>query len=280
MRTLLLDLRYAVRSLRKNPGFTAAALLTLGLGIGANVAIFSVVNAVLLRPLPFPSPERLVMVWGLHPQIGRESASLPDFLDWRAQGTSFEHLAALANTRFTFTGTGEPEMVRGAFVTADFFTTLGVLPLRGRTFAAGEDSRAADRVVVLGEGFWRRRFGGDPGVVGRQIRLNSTAYTVIGVAPSVRLDGEIDAWTALVTDSTMTRRSDFLHVIGRLAPGASQERAQGELAAVARRLAERYPESNTNWSVEVAPLREALVAAVLPARRAARLDPAVALRAE
>jgi len=263
MDTLLHDLRYALRALRQHPGFTLTAVLTLGLGIGANVAIFSVVNAVLLRPLPFAQPDRLVRVWGTHPEIGHESASLPDFLDWRAQTPSLASLSALANTRFTLTGTGEPEMIRGAFVTANFFQTLGVDPLRGRTFAVGEDTRAAAQVAVLGEGLWRRRFGGDPAVLGRSIRLNGMPYTVIGIVPATaRIQGPVDAWTTLATDTTLNRRSDFLQVVGRLKLGASLARVQGEMATVARRLAERYPETNTNWSVDVAPLREAMVGPV------------------
>ena len=202
----------------------------------------------------------------MHPQIGHESASLPDFLDWRAQTSSLAGLAALSNTRFTLTGTGEPEMIRGAVVTADFFRTLGVTPLRGRTFADGEDTRGAARVAVLGEGLWRRRFGGDAAVVGRSIQLNGVAYTVVGIAPaSARIQGPIDAWTPLLTDSTMTRRSDFLHVVGRLKDGASVARAQEELTTVARRLSQRYPETNTNWSVEVLPLRDSMVGPVRPA---------------
>jgi putative ABC transport system permease protein len=266
MSTFLQDIRFALRSLRHNPGFAVTAVLTLGLGIGANVAIFSVVNGVLLRPLPFPASDRLVMVWGHHPQIGRESASLPDFVDWRAGGSALQHLAAYANTRFTVTGSGEAEMVRGAFVTADFFQTLGVTPLRGRSFTSGEDARGTERVVMLGEAFWRRRFGGDPGLIGRQVELNATAYTVVGIAPSTaRLEGAVDAWTPLRPDSTMSRRSDFLHVVGRLAPGASLARAGEELASVARGLAERYPETNKGWSIEIAPLQEAVVGAVRPA---------------
>jgi len=257
------DLRYAFRALRQHPGFTLTAVLTLGLGIGANVASFSVVNAVLLRPLPFEHADRLVRVWGLHPEIGHESASLPDFLDWRAQTPSLASLSAVSNTRFTLTGTGEPEMIRGAFVTADFFQTLGVDPLRGRTFTPGEDTRAAGRVTVLGEGLWRRRFGGDPAVLGRSIRLNGTPYTVVGIVPATaRIQGPVDAWTTLVTDTTLGRRSDFLHVVGRLRPGASLARVQQEMATVGRRLAARYTETNTHWSVDVEPLRDSMVGPV------------------
>jgi putative ABC transport system permease protein len=263
MDALLPDLRYAIRALRRQPGFALTAVLTLAVGIGANVAIFSAVNGVLLRPLPFAAPGRLIRVWGMHPQIGHESASLPDFLDWRAQSASVARLSALANTGFTLTGAGAPEMIPGAFVTADFFHVLGVAPLAGRGFTAGEDTRAGAHVAVLGEGLWRRRFAGDPAIVGRTIRLNGRAYDVVGVVPaSARIQAPIDVWTPLVTDTVLGRRSDFLHVIGRLAPGASFEQARQELATVARRLAERYPDSNTDWSVDVLPLRDALVGPV------------------
>ena len=266
MDTLLQDLRYAVRALRQHPGFALTAVLTLGLGIGANVAIFSAINAILLRPLPFEQPDRLVRVWGNHPQIGHESASLPDFLDWRAGTPSFAHLAALANTRFTLTGTGEPEMIRGALVTADFFQTLGVAPVRGRAFMAGEDRGSAARVVMLGEGLWQRRFGADPAVVGSSIQLNGAPYTVVGIAPaSARIEGPVDAWTTLAIDTTRGRRADFLHVIGRLQPGAPLARAREEMATVARRLAEEYPSTNTNWGVDLVSLRDDMVG---PVRRA------------
>jgi putative ABC transport system permease protein len=257
------DLRYAIRALRRQPGFALTAVLTLAVGIGANVAIFSAVNGVLLRPLPFAEPARLIRVWGMHPQIGHESASLPDFLDWRAQAAPVAALSALSNTRFTLTGTGEPEMIRGAFVTADFFHTLGVTPLAGRGFASGEDTRGGAHVAVLGEGLWRRRFAGDPGIVGRTIRLNGRAYDVVGVAPaSARIQAPIDVWTPMLTDTVLGRRDDFLHVIGRLAPGASLDRARQELSTVARRLAERYPDTNTDWSVDVVALRDAVVGPV------------------
>jgi putative ABC transport system permease protein len=263
---MLQDIRYALRSLRHHPVFALTAILTLALGIGANTAIFSAVNGVLLRPLPFREPDRVIEVWGQHPTIGRESASLPDFLDWRAQAPAFASLSALANTRFTLGGAGEPEMIRGAMVTADFFRTLGVDPVRGRGFLPGEDTRAAPRVVVLGESLWHRRFAGDPAVVGQVIQLNGKPYTVVGIAPATaRIQGPVDAWTPYAIDTVLGRRSDFLHVIGRLAPGASLDRARDELTTVARHLAEQYPESNTGWSVELLPLRDAMVGDVRPA---------------
>ena len=184
MDTLLQDIRYAARSLRRSPGFTIVAVLTLALGIGANAAIFSVVNGVLLRPLAYANPDQLVMVWGHNENIGNETASLPDFKDWRERNTVFESMAAVANTRFDVTGDGEPERVDAALTTANFFHVLGVTPALGRAFNAEEEASGRDRVVVLSHGFWERRFGARADAVGRSITLSGIPYTVIGVAPA------------------------------------------------------------------------------------------------
>ncbi len=267
MDVLLQDLRYAVRSLRQNPGFTLAAVLTLAIGLGANTAIFSLVNGVLLRPLPFPRPEQLAIVWGRHPAVGRETVSLPDFLDWRSGAPSFDRLAAIALTNYPVNGQGEAELVSGAVVTANFFGTLGVTPEIGRGFLPREDSRAASRVAILGYSYWQRRYGGRANAVGQQIDLGAEGpYTIIGVAPrDLRWDGEVNLWTPLATDSTRPRRSDFLTVVGRLRPGATLLSAQNELAAITRRLEERYPDTNTGWRAELVPLQEELVGNIRPA---------------
>jgi putative ABC transport system permease protein len=267
MDVLLQDLRYGLRSLRQNAGFTIAAVLTLAIGLGANTAIFSLVRGVLLRPLPYPHPERLLMVWGHHPAVGRESASLPDFLDWRSGAPSFEQLAAVAATNYPVNGRGEAELVSGAVVTANFFRTLGVKPAIGRDLLPGEDTRAAPRVAILGYSYWQRRFGGQADALGRQIDVGAEGpYTIIGVAPrDLRWNGEVNLWTPLATDSTRPRRADFLDVVGRLRPGATLVGAQNELAAVARQLEERYPDSNAGWRVDLIPLQEELVGNVRPA---------------
>jgi len=267
MDAMLQDLRYALRSLRQSPGFTLAAVFTLAIGLGGNTAIFSLVNGVLLRPLPFPRPEQLVMVWGRHPAVGREAASLPDFLDWRSGAQSFEQLAGVALTNYPVNARGEAELVSGAVVTANFLRTLGVRPAIGRDFLPGEDSRAAPRVAILGYSYWQRRFGGQADAVGRQIDLGAEGpYTIVGVAPrDLRWEGEVDLWTPLATDSTRPRRADFLTVVGRLRPGATLLGAQNELAAVARRLEERYPDTNAAWSVQLVPLQEELVGNIRPA---------------
>ncbi|HEY7636014.1 MAG TPA: ABC transporter permease [Gemmatimonadales bacterium] len=267
MDALLQDLRYAVRSLSQNLGFTLAAVLTLAIGLGGNTAIFSVVNGVLLRPLPFPRPEQLAIAWGHHPAIGRETVSLPDFLDWQSGVHSFDRLAAVALANYPVNGRGEAELVSGAVVTANFFRTLGVSPAVGRDFLPGEDSRSAPRVAILGYNYWQRHFGGQADAVGRHLDLGAEGpYTIVGVAPrDLRWEGEVDLWTPLAIDSTRPRRSDFLTVVGRLRPGATLLPAQNELNAVARQLEERYPDTNTGWRVDLVPLQEELVGNIRPA---------------
>ncbi|HEX6107349.1 MAG TPA: ABC transporter permease [Gemmatimonadales bacterium] len=260
------DLRFALRSLARTPGFALAAVATLALGIGANTAVFSVVHAVLLRPLPFEAADRLVMVWGRHVTIGRETASLPDFLDWRRDARRFEGMAAVTQTRYNLAGDGEPEVIRGARATAALFPLLGVGATVGRVFVGDEERGGASRVVVLSDGFWRRRYGANPDVVGRSIQLSGVPHIVIGVAPpALRLQHDVDVWAPLVTDTTLGRRADFLTVIGRLRPGVTVPQAQEELSTIAARLEREYPESNSGWSAEVIGLQEDMVAGVRPA---------------
>jgi putative ABC transport system permease protein len=262
----LSNVRHALRSLRRAPAFTLAAVATLALGIGANTAIFSVVNGVLLDPLGYPDSGRLVIVWGRHTTIGQETASLPDFLDWRSEARSFETLAAMTHTRFNLTGSGEPEVVVGALTTAGLFRAFGVIPSVGRGFRDDEERGAAPRVAMLGEGYWRRRFGGQPQILGRQILLSGVPHTVVGIVPAaLRLEQPVEVWTPLVTDSTRPRRADFLTVFGRLRQGVTRERAQEEMTTIARRLEARYPESNSNWGAEVVSLREQMVGEIRPA---------------
>ena len=260
------NLRLALRSLRRAPGFTLAAVATLALGIGANTAIFSAVNGILLNPLPYPDPDRLMVVWGHHTTIGRETASLPDYLDWRAQARSFEALAAMTNTRFNVTEAGEPEVVNGAVATADLLRVFGVVPSVGRGFRAEEERGGAPRVAMLGEGYWRRRFGAEPGVVGGRITLSGVPHTVVGIVPAgLRLQQPVDVWTPLATDTTRPRRADFLTVFGRLRPGVPQDRAQQEMTTIMRRLETEYPQSNAGWGAEVVALREQMIGEIRPA---------------
>jgi putative ABC transport system permease protein len=266
MDILLRDLRFALRQLRRTPAFSMAAVACLALGIGATTVIFSTVDGVLLRPLPFPEPERLVTIWGHHASIGRETASLPDFLDWRRESRSFSAMAAQANTQFTVTGAGEPRVVRGAFVTANYFRVLGGPIPVGRGFRDEEERSGATRVAILGDGFWRREFGARADVVGRQITLGGIPYTIVGAgARGLSVPEDVDVWAAFPTDTTLGRRNDFLQVVGRLAPGADQRRAEEELTTVARRLEQAYPASNSGWGVELIGLQERIVGEIRPA---------------
>jgi predicted permease len=261
---MMADLRYALRALARSPGFTLAVILTLALGIGANSAIFSVVYGVLIRPLPYAAPERLVNLYGRYPQFGRTSTSLPDFRDWREGTSSFEQLAARHSGAFVLTGEGDPERVIADRVTSNFFATLGVKPMLGRAFLAGEDKVGGDRqVVVLSHGYWQRRFGGDARIVGRQIQLNGRPWTVVGVAPpEFRFGRAVDVWAPTVVDTTLNRRAEYLDVVGRLKPGVTIEQASADVAAVVRRLAEQYPQTNGTITSEVIGLPRDLVQSV------------------
>jgi putative ABC transport system permease protein len=184
MDNILQDLGYAIRALRKNPGFATVAVLTLALGIGANTAIFSVVNSVLLRPLPYPEPGRLVMVWESEKSGDPTLVSLANFVNWSEQSETCSHIAALRGWDANLSGVDEPQRLRGAMVSADLFTALGVAPVAGRTFLPEEDQPGRNRVVVLGYGLWRRRFGSDPQIVGKTIAINGINRTVIGIMPA------------------------------------------------------------------------------------------------
>jgi putative ABC transport system permease protein len=249
------DIRYAARSLRKSPGFTLVAALTLALGVGANTAIFGVVNAVMLRPLPFADSGRLVRIWESNVERGWPTfaTSHPNFLDWRAQADSFQAMAATYNIGLTWTSGAEAEVLLGMSVTATFLPTLQVTPILGRNFLDEEDRPGGGtRVVILGHGFWQRAFGGDPGAIGKAITLNAQPYTIVGVLPaSFRWGGTTDILTPLAPDPSRNRADHRLSVIGRLADGVSLEQATSELEAMAARMAVQYPESNKGWGVRL-----------------------------
>ncbi len=255
MTNTLQDLRYAARALRKSPGFTAIAALTLALGVGATTAIFSVVNAVMLRPLPFTEPDRLVRIWESNVERGWPTfaVSHPNFLDWRSQSRAFESLAATNNAGFTWTSNGEAEVVLGLSVTATFLPTLKISPALGRNFLDDEDRPGGNtRVVLLGDGFWRRAFGADPTVVGRTITLNSQPYTIIGVLPpSFRWGIYNDMLAPLAPDPARNRADHRLSVIGRVAADSSIDQARTELETIAARLGQQFPESNKGWGIVV-----------------------------
>ena len=267
MEQLWRDFRYAVRALVNQPTFALTAILTLALGIGANTAIFSVVNGVLLRPLSFPEPDRLVYVWGKYPDFGRTSTSAPDYRDWRDGVAAFEHLAAANDASFNLTGTGEPEQIRGSRVTAEFFDALGVLPSLGRTFVEGEDREGAADVAVIGHDLWRRRFAADPATLGKSVVVNDQPYTIIGVMPEdFRVGADLELWVPIdLSDPRYPRRGEFLTLIGRLAPGATIAQAQSQLDIVVRRLAEQYPETNASIQGEVVSMQADIVSEAKPA---------------
>ena len=270
MDTIVRDLRYAVRALLRQPGFTAAVVLTLALGIGANTAIFSVVNGVLLRPLPYPADEQLMTVWTLFSSGLQETASLPDYTDWKAQNSSFSRVSAFANSNDNLAAVGgDPERVPSARVLPDFFATLGVSPAAGRWFLPDEFVFGSHRVAVLSHGLWQRRFGANPGIVGQTITLNARPYTVVGVAPaSMRLPARAQLWSPFAADPAgrpPSRRGDFLSVIARLKPGVTEARAQADMDAIGRRLAEAYPATNTGVGVQVVSLHDQLVGSIRPA---------------
>jgi putative ABC transport system permease protein len=270
--TLAQDVRYGVRTLAKNRGFTAVAVLTLALGIGANTAIFSVIDAVLLRPLPFPNPDRLVAVKTLNMRDPAESPSVsyPDFEDWRAGSASFEAMAVYHTRGFVLREGDEPVRVTGASVSADLFRLLGADAAVGRTFRPEED-RPGEHVVVLGDRLWRERFGADPSVVGRVVTLNDAAYTVVGVAqPGFKFPVDVertDLWTTIGDEGmsptgmpmTAQRGFRFLDAIGRLRPGVSLAAAETEMAGVVARLREQYPDDDANLDVRLVAALDDLV---------------------
>ena len=267
MDALRQDVRYALRSLAKAPGFTAVVLLTLALGIGANTAIFSVVNGVLLRPLPYYQPERIAVVRETYGQGQRGTVSGPNYIDWRARGRSFEQLAGYRVRMLTVVGEGEPEEVTAAFVSFNFFTMLGLPPVLGRGFAPGEDEGAGS-VAVLGDGFWRTHFAADPNVVGRTLTLSGKPYTVVGVAPEgLNFPGQSQVYVPLElgVGRTAERTSHSIDVLGRLKPGVTLEAAQAEFTTLTRDLEREYPEANAGRGAALIPLTSDTLGAVRPA---------------
>ncbi len=263
MRTALQDLRYGLRMLRQKPGFTMVAVIALAIGIGANTAIFSAVNAILLRPLPYDAPDRLVYIWDSNPSIGfpRFSSSALNFSDWRRQSKSFEYLCALLSWNLNMTGRGEPERLQGARASADIFPMLGVKPLLGRTFLPEEDQAGKNRVVLLSEVLWQRRFGADRNVIGQAITLNGESYTIIGIIPpEFRVPNQSELWIPAALDELQLRRGNhLLGVMARLKPDVTIEQAQTEMSGIARNLELQYPDTNKGWGVRIVPLSEAVI---------------------
>jgi len=269
MQGILNDIRVGLRALRKRPGFTLVAVLTVALGIGASTAIFSVVNAVLLQPFPYDDPDRLVMLWEKYPGVDKEPSSLPNFVDWRQRSRSFESMAAINNWRPVYSSDDDPERLVGRQVSADFFRMLKATPMLGRLFLPDEDAPGRGNVVVLSHGFWQRRFGGRADVVNTPIRLSGVEYTIVGVLPAgftyPLLDvGDVpEIYTPLDMEVVPeARRADFLMVIGRIRPRYTVAGAGEEMKGIAAALAKEYPEANEGWTLHLSTLQEELAGTV------------------
>ena len=259
LETLWLDSRYGMRMLRNYPGFALTVMITLGLGIGANAVIFSVINTVLLKPLPYREPDRLVRLWESNPGGGLTEVlvSVPNFQDWQKGQSVFEQLAASENATFNLTGSGEPQRVAAAKLTANLITTLGVAPALGRSFLPEDEQVGANHVVLLSHSLWQRQFGSDPSLINKTIQLNGESYTVVGVMPrGFQFPALRELWVPLAFDPVKEpwrtdRTNRNLSVFARLKPAVTLDQANTEMSLVAQRLQEQYPKSNTGWSVRL-----------------------------
>jgi putative ABC transport system permease protein len=264
MQTLLADLRYGFRLLRQSPGFTTIAILALALGIGANTAIFSTLDAVLLRPLPYADPDRVVMVWEDASSIGfaHNTPAPANYFDWREQNHVFTDIAATRTRTRAITGDGSAEQVLGYQTTANFFALLGVAPVIGRTFTEAED-RDGERVVVIGYGLWQRRYAGTSDITSRTILLDGETYRVIGVMPRdfVFRDTRRVFWIPMHVTPKLhaDRGSHYLNCVARLKPGVTVAAANQEMRAIAKRLREQYPDDNRDLGAVVMPMKEDLL---------------------
>jgi putative ABC transport system permease protein len=275
LESLLQDIRFGLRMLRKNPGFTAVAILTLALGIGVNVAIFSVINATLLDPIPLPQPDRIVSIFTTWPSYAHAGFSYPNFLDIQRENRGLSGIAAWRFDSFSLTGSGEPEQLRGKMVTANFFSLLGIRPILGRVFRADEDRLGAAPVVILSEGLWKRRFGAARDIVGRSIELDNREYTVVGVVPAsfhlVRFQDSLfdDVFVPVGQwDNPLLRDRRFslgLRAIGRLGEGVTLGQARAELGRIAHQLDATYPGQDSAMGLGAVPLKEDLVGEIRPA---------------
>ena len=270
---LLQDLRYAARTLRKNPGFTAIAILTLALGIGANTSLFSVVNAVLLNPLPYPHPEKLVTLHESKPNFKNGSISYPNFRDWQKNNKTFSSMAVMRRTSLSVTGLGEAEQVDARFISSDYFPMLGIHAVLGRTFAPGEDEIGAPPVALISVGFWKRKFGASQAVLGKPLNLDGKAYTVVGVTPAgfdlflhnTRPD-EVFVPIGQWSNPLLPQRSAGLgiHGLGRLKPGVTLERASADMESVTNNLALAFPDADKGIGASLVPFRKELLGDVQP----------------
>src|SRR5579863_1410837 len=270
MDTLIQDLRYAGRILAKNPGFTSLAVLTLALGLGANTALFSVVNGVLLNPLPYPHPEQLVTLYESKPNFDSGSISYPNFVDWQRNNHTFSSMAVRRNYSFSLTGVGDPERLQASFVTCDFFRLLDVNPVIGRHFGPDDDRQRAAPVALISAGLWKRKFGSSREVLGKSLTLDGTAYTIVGVIPQLDLPlvSGRDVYVPLIqwTNPLLMRRGAGLGIdgIGRLKRGVTIDQARADMARVSDDLTVAYPDTNTGISASLHPLRKDIIGNVQP----------------
>jgi putative ABC transport system permease protein len=270
MEILLADIRFGLRTIFNRPVFAIVAILTLALGIGANTAIFSVVNAVLLTPLPYDEPDELVILWGKShiSNLDQQPASLPDFIDCRDSSQLFDRIAATRTQGFNLTDAGEPERVSGARISAGLLSLLGVEPILGRDFVNKEAEPGGEPVILLGHSLWQQRYGSDPSMIGRALNVDGKSYTVVGILPRGFYYPAPDTalYVPLVPQaSELIRGNRFLRVTGRLKPGVSLAEARAEMDTLAGRLSEQYPDTNSGWGIEVVPLREQVVGRIRPA---------------
>ena len=257
------DARHAIRMLVHSPGFSLIALLTFALGIGANTAVFSVFNGVLLRPLPYPEPDRITMIWldNRRLAISEDITSFPNYRDWRDQNSSYAQMAAFTDASFSLTGAGEPERLLGAQATANFFDVMGLKPVAGRLFDVANEKPGNDNVVVLSFGLWQRKFGGAADALGRTIVLNGRPHEIIGIMPAeLKVPERAELWKPLAPDDNLreARGAFWLPVIGRLKPGVSVEQAQTEMSGISARMEQQFP-SNRGYGASVVPLHKQLV---------------------
>ena len=255
--SVLQDVRYALRSFRKTPTLTAAVVVTLALGIGANAAVLPFLYGILVRPLPFEAPDRLAVLFENSPRFTRASPSYPNFVNWRQRSTTFEDMGAHWRTSRTLTGRGDPERLSGCLISHSLFETLGVQPASGRAFVPEDDVPGAPATVLLSHGMWIRRFGGDPAVIGQSLLLDGEQHTVVGVMPAgFRFPDQVDFWVPYRSSPTVGRGGGAANVIGRLKPGTTIERAQSEMSVIAAQLGEEYPTTNAQRGVVVRSLAD------------------------
>jgi len=276
MRFLMQDLRYALRMFKRNWGFTLTALVVMALSICATVAIFSAVNAIILRPLPYRNSDRLVIVWGKQPKVPKAPTSPAEFLDWKTQATTFDAMAAYSGQSFNLTSAGEPERIEGAVISPDFFQVLEMQPLLGRTFNESDEQGSGNRLALLTEGLWRRRFGADNSIIGSKLLLNDESFEVVGVMPrDFEFPERVDLWVGpkqkvpeppvrLGGNILEVRNVRYLGTVARLKPGVKLAQAQADMSAIAARLAQQYPDTNEQHEIRLLPLKEEIVGNVKP----------------